>query len=129
MTTDNPHVSLVLPLLQNGEMARLRKAISALADGSLTITLTRQTEAEIRALVQNGEGKEYGVTILETGATCSCPDALYRGVTCKHALALALHTIRTPRAEAPPAEMEAEPEERPVNLKLAKTRPGWVAAA
>lgn len=40
---------------------------------------------------------------------------------CKHAVALALHVIRTPKAEAQ--------EERPYNLKLTKTRPGWVASA
>ncbi len=58
------------------------------------MTLTRQTEAEIRALVKNGEGKEYGVTLTEAGVFCSCPDALYRGSVCKHATTLALAVLR-----------------------------------
>ena len=31
------------------------------------MTLTRQTEAEIRALVRNGEEQEYWVTLTEAG--------------------------------------------------------------
>jgi hypothetical protein len=75
--------------------------------------------------VKNGEGREYGVTITDGAITRSCKDALYRGVVCKHAVALALYTIRTPQAEA---TTEAE-EEQPVNLKLAKVRPGWTFSA
>ena len=64
------------------------------------MTLTRQTEAEIRALVKNGEGKEYGVTLTEAGVFCSCPDALYRGSICKHATTLALAVLRGEVKEA-----------------------------
>ena len=121
----NPHHPLVLSVLQQVSLDRLQKAITLLAEGSVTITLTRQTEAEIRALVKNGEGKEYGVTVTEAGAFCSCPDALYRGVPCKHNALLVLSVLRSPQAaEAPEAE-----EPQPVNLKLTKTRPGWVASA
>ena len=77
MTTTNPHHSLVLAVLQHVSTDRLQRAVNALADGSLTVTLTRQTETELRALVRNGEGREYGVTLTEAGAFCSCPDALY----------------------------------------------------
>jgi uncharacterized Zn finger protein len=94
MTQLNSQLSLVLSVLQQVSTERLQKAVNALADGSLTVTLTRQTEQEIRALVKNGTGKEYGVTLTTTGAFCSCPDALYRGVTCKHATALALMALR-----------------------------------
>jgi hypothetical protein len=66
---------------------RREKAETGLTDGTLTVTLTRQTETEIRALVKNGDGKEYGVTLTEGLTTCSCKDALYRGAICKHALA------------------------------------------
>ncbi len=91
----NPHHPLVLGVLQHVTTDRLQRAVTALADSSLTVALTRQTEAEIRALVKNGEGKEYGVTLTETGVFCSCPDALYRGVTCKHATVLALSVLRS----------------------------------
>jgi predicted nucleic acid-binding Zn finger protein len=86
--------SLVLNVLRQVSTDRLQKAVTALADGSLTMTLTRQTEAEIRALVKNGTGKEYGVTLTEAGVFCSCPDALYRGSVCKHATTLALAVLR-----------------------------------
>lgn len=122
----NPHHSLVLPVLQHVTPERLQKAVNALVDGSLTVTLTRQTEAEIRALVKNGEGKEYGVTLTETGAFCSCPDALYRGVTCKHATIVTLSVLRTAQAETKEPEAEGS---QPYNLKLTKTRPGFAASA
>ncbi len=64
------------------------------------MTLTRQTEAEIRALVKNGEAKEYGVTLTEAGVFCSCPDALYRGSICKHPTTLALAVLRGEMQEA-----------------------------
>ena len=99
MTTTNPHHPLVLAVLQHVSTDRLQRAVNALADGSLTVTLTRQTETELRALVRNGEGREYGVTLTEAGAFCSCPDALYRGVMCKHATVLALAVLRAPQPQ------------------------------
>ena len=99
MTNSNPHHPLVLAVLQHVSTDRLQRAVNALVDGSLTVTLTRQTEAEIRALVKNGEGKEYGVTLAEAGAFCSCSDALYRGVTCKHATIVALSVLRAPQTQ------------------------------
>ena len=99
MTTTNPHHPLVLTVLQHVSTDRLQRAVNALADGSLTVTLTRQTEVEIRALVKNGEGKEYGVTLTTTVVFCSCPDTMYRGVTCKHAAVLALSVLRAPQPQ------------------------------
>src|SRR5439155_20159720 len=93
-TTTNPHHPLVLTVLQHVSTDRLQRAVNALADGTLTVTLTRQTEAEIRAVEKNGEGKEYGVTLSATGVFCSCPDTMYRGVTCKHAAVWALNLSR-----------------------------------
>src|SRR5262245_11847551 len=123
--SSTPHHPFVLTVLQQVSLDRLLKTVTLLAEGSVTVTLTRQTETEIRALVKNGEGKEYGVTLTETGAFCSCPDALYRGVRCKHNALLALTVLRRPQAaEAPETE-----EPQPYNLKLTKTRPGWVASA
>src|SRR2546425_6444275 len=98
MTNSNPHHPLVLTVLQHVSTDRLQRAVNALVDGSLTVTLTRQTEVEIRALVKNGD-KEYGVTLTTTGVFCSCPDTMYRGVTCKHAAVLALSVLRAPQSQ------------------------------
>src|SRR5262245_13130669 len=100
MTHYNSHSPLVLTVLQHVTVDRLQKAVTALAEGSLTITLTGQTADEIRALVKNGEGKEYGVVLTETKVFCSCADALYRGSICKHATTLALALLRGEIKEA-----------------------------
>src|SRR5262245_36540543 len=125
MTTQgtSAHHLLALTVLKIVSPDRLQKAMTALVEGSMTILLTRQTEAEIRALVMNGDGKEYGVTITEGTITCSCRDALYRGVVCKHAVILALHMIRTPQTEAETETKDEKP--RPFGLRLAKVRPSW----
>jgi hypothetical protein len=91
------HSSLLLTILQQVSSERLQRAVCGLADGSLTATLTRQSEAEIRALVKNGDGKEYGVTLTESLIACSCKDALYRGGICKHGVAVALYVLRAPQ--------------------------------
>ncbi|MSQ48170.1 MAG: hypothetical protein EXR78_07245 [Deltaproteobacteria bacterium] len=96
MTLSSIH-SLVLTAVQNVAADRLQKAVCGLADGSLVVTLTRQSDDEIRALVKNGDGKEYGVTLTESLTTCSCKDALYRGGVCKHAVGVALHVLRAPQ--------------------------------
>jgi SWIM zinc finger len=89
--------SLLLHTVQQVSTDRLQRAVCGLADGSFTVTLTRQSESELRALVKNGDGKEYGVTLTETLTTCSCQDSLYRGTVCKHAVALALFVLRNPQ--------------------------------
>ena len=89
--------SLILATVQQVSADRLHRAVCGLADGTLTVTLTRQSEKELRALVKNGDGKEYGVTLTESLTTCSCKDALYRGTVCKHAVALALFVLRNPQ--------------------------------
>jgi hypothetical protein len=98
MTLSSVH-SLVLHAVQEVSSNRLQKAVCGLADGTLTVTLTRQSEGDIRALVKNGGGIEYGVTLTESLTTCSCKDALYRGGVCKHGVAVALHVLRTPQAK------------------------------
>ena len=76
-----PAMSLLLSPLREATPERHRKAVQGLRDGTLTVSLTRQTEAEIRALVRNGDGREYGVSLTEHGTFCSCKDALYRSAT------------------------------------------------
>lgn len=98
------------------EESRLQKGVEGLTAGAYKITLALQTEAEIRGFVANGDGQEYGVVLSEQQAFCSCKDAIYRHGICKHAVALALHTIRNPKVET------REEEPKPLNLKLAKVR-------
>src|SRR5712692_10206876 len=109
-------------ILAKVEAGRVQKAVEGLVNGAYSITVTNQDEEKVRGFVANGDGKQYGVVLTEEHAFCSCPDAMYRKAVCKHAVALALHVIRTPKAEAEEAP-------RPVNLKLAKTRSGWEASA
>lgn len=99
MTAIHSLYSLVLSPIQHVSSDRLQRAVTALAEGTLAITLTRQAETEMRALVKNGEGIEYGVTLTHALSTCSCKDSLYRGVVCKHAVAVALYVLRTPPPE------------------------------
>ena len=87
--------SVMFNVLRQVSPDRLQRAVNALVENSASVTLTRTTDTEIRALVRNGEGHEYGVTLTETGVFCSCRDALYRGQICKHATLLALTVFRT----------------------------------
>lgn len=109
-------------ILAQVEAGRLLKATEGLVTSAYRITPTAQTDTEIRGVVANGDGQQYGVVLTEGRAFCSCPDSIFRHSICKHAVVLALHVIRAPKTEA------AE-EPRPVNLKLAKTRPGWSSCA
>jgi len=92
-------MSYILPTLRSADRERYHTAVHALHEGALTITITRQTDNEIRALVQNGDGRQYGVTVNASLATCSCYDALFRGVTCKHALAVCIRALGQQAAE------------------------------
>jgi predicted nucleic acid-binding Zn finger protein len=113
---------LTQTVLATVEPGRLQKAVEGLVAGAYTITVTGQSEAEVSGFVANGDGKEYGVVLTPARAFCSCPDSMFRHTVCKHAAVLALHVIRTPKAEV----VEAE---RPVNLKLGKARTGFALAA
>lgn len=46
--------------------------------------------------MRNDDSREYGVTLTEAVATCSCKDALSRGVVCKHSIATALFCLQQP---------------------------------
>ncbi|MGH7965430.1 MAG: SWIM zinc finger family protein [Candidatus Binatia bacterium] len=104
-------------VLAKVEAGRLQKAVEGLVSGAYTMTVTEQGEAEIRGFVANGDGKEYGVVLSEGQAFCSCKDTMYRKGICKHAVALAMQAIRTPR----PA-VEEEPQSDPTLPKLARMR-------
>lgn len=106
-------------ILSRVDNDRLHRGVEGLAHGAYTITLTRLTEEHISAYVTNGDNKTYAVTLTEGKACCGCGDAMFRGKTCKHSVALALFVIRTPQGATKP-EMETTP--KPLNLKLAKVR-------
>src|SRR5215210_6089650 len=93
---------------------RLQRGVEGLASGAYTITITRSNQDEISAFVGNGDGKDYSVTLTAMRSFCGCRDAMFRGKTCKHAVALALYAIRTPALDM---QTEAVP---PPDFTLAK---------
>jgi uncharacterized Zn finger protein len=78
---------------------RHNRAVQGLRDHSLIVSLVKQSDAEIRALVRNGDAKEYRVIINDAGALCSCPDAFYRRGPCKHVAAVSIVCLQQ---NAPP---------------------------
>ena len=99
MTQHHSH-TLVLHVVQSVSSDRLQRAVCGLADGTFTVNLTGQSDTEVRGFVSNGDGKQYGVALTAERAFCSCPDSMFRHSTCKHAVVLALHVLRTPQTEA-----------------------------
>jgi uncharacterized Zn finger protein len=108
-------MSIVNHTLSRVDNERLQRGVEGLASGAYSITITRYSEDEISAFVTNGDGKDYSVVLTATRSFCGCRDAMFRGKTCKHVVALALYTIRTPEA-AWATEMPAP------DLSLAKVR-------
>src|SRR4051812_48413457 len=99
MTNISGSFSLLLsPILTGVSPERLQKAVAGIISGEYRVTVTQQTGQEIHGVVINENGQEYRCSILAESATCSCKDAQYRHVLCKHLSALALATIRPPRA-------------------------------
>jgi SWIM zinc finger len=109
--TQSPLCSLVLTALTDIRPDRLQKAVCGLADGSLNVTIARQSAAAIRATVANGGGAEYAVAITPSGAACTCGDATYRKAACKHILAVALRVLGQAEARAGEADL-------PIHLAL-----------
>lgn len=97
--------------LSRVDTERLQRGVEGLASGAYSITMTRQNEDEISAFVSNGDNQQYSVTLTAMRAFCGCKDRMFRGKTCKHAVALALFAIRNP-----PMAVTAP------DLSLAKTR-------
>src|SRR3954467_8190160 len=87
-------MSYLLSTLRAATPERHQLAVRGLRDGTLSITIACRTEQEIRALVKNGDGIEYGVNLSDRGNFCSCKDALYRGVVCKHQIALCVFVLQ-----------------------------------
>lgn len=113
-------------VLSKVEDARFQKAVEGMRSGAYDVTITLRSEEEVRGVVKNPDGKAYGCTLTTAGAFCSCPDALYRGNICKHAVVLALSEIRNPAPLRPFSEPEQLTNTRHApNLKLAKVRQGF----
>jgi len=106
-----------LNIIQKVDRERLQRGVEGLTAGSYKITIASQSDTEIRGFVANGDGQEYGVVLSEGQSFCCCKDTVYRRGICKHAVALALHVIRTPQKEA-----KSEETPKSYNLKLAKVR-------
>lgn len=84
----------LVSILRSSARDRQAKAVHGLTHGTLTVTMIRHTEHEIRAAVRNGAGRVYGVTLKEQDVFCSCFDALYRGAICKHVTAVAVQCLQ-----------------------------------
>src|SRR6266446_2581241 len=80
--------------LRESDPERYQKAVHGLRDGTLTVSITRHTEQEIRAIVKNGDGKEYRCILTDDHTACSCGDNFHRGATCKHALAVVVFCLQ-----------------------------------
>jgi uncharacterized Zn finger protein len=117
MTTKNLPTPLELDVLRTVSFAHLQKAVNALADGRLNVTLMAHADTEIHGRVQNGNGKEYRVLVIVGQTACDCADAIFRKDVCKHAAALALYAIRQLGAR-PAVETAAQPPD----LRLVRTR-------
>ena len=87
-------MSYILSTLRASTPERHQLAVKGLRDGTFTITIAYRTDSEIRALVKNGDGIEYGVNLSDHGNFCSCKDALYRGTVCKHQIALCVFVLQ-----------------------------------
>jgi uncharacterized Zn finger protein len=84
---------VITTVLAKVEENRLARGMKGLASGAYGVRVTHQGDREIRGYVKNGDGGEYGVVLNEGQTFCSCPDAMYRKVICKHSIALALFCL------------------------------------
>jgi hypothetical protein len=112
-------------VLAKVEDTRFHRAVDGTRSGTYQVKITLRNEDEVRGFVKIPNGAEYGCSITPAGAFCSCPDALYRGIICKHAVVLALYDIRNPPYPLKEKTEEGEQQrasEAPPNLKLVRAR-------
>jgi uncharacterized Zn finger protein len=84
--------SFLLTPLRETTRARRDKAEQGVQDGSLSSVITRQTDTALRATVKPGSNT-YAVVLSDHHVLCTCPDNAFRGVVCKHAVAVCLHSL------------------------------------
>ena len=101
-TNSNPNIGYdVYPLVamtataQQMEAARRSKGATI---ANIESNVRRLDQNEYRVKSQSGSG-EYAVVSTEAGWTCSCPDATFRRVTCKHIFAVELSLLLRRRIE------------------------------
>jgi uncharacterized Zn finger protein len=92
-------MSITNHILARVDTERLQRGVEGLASGAYAITVTRFTEDEVSAFVSSGDDVAYSVTLTAVRSFCGCKDSMFRGKTCKHAVALSLYVIRTPEAK------------------------------
>lgn len=110
-------------ILLTADSERLSRAEEGIETRSFSIRLIRNDRAEVSGYVIH-DANEYGVKITPTATFCSCKDAMYRGRSCKHILALAL-TVTYPEAilrTAPSYASEPVSPLPPPNLTLGRVR-------
>jgi SWIM zinc finger len=84
----------LLSILKEADPTRYQRAVQGLRGRSITVTIARHTKQEIRAIVKNGDGREYRCVLADDHAVCSCGDSFYRGSTCKHCLAVVVSLLQ-----------------------------------
>jgi hypothetical protein len=111
-------------VLNKVEGARFQKALEGIREGRYHVKLTFRSDEEVRGLVHTADGNAYGCTLTPEGAFCSCPDALYRGIICKHAVILAVVALREMAPHVPDSDRMSQPvNSLPApDLRLAKVR-------
>src|SRR5262245_59806568 len=87
-------MSLLLFPLRQVSLDRHNRAVQSLRDGTMTVTLVKRTDAEIRALVKNGDSHAYSVLLTEHRPYCDCKDAFWRNVVCKHVVAVCVDCLQ-----------------------------------
>ena len=107
-------------ILAKVESGRLQKAVEGLVGGAYEVTVTRREDLYVAGYVKSGS--EYAITLTEGLATCSCPDSMYRSVTCKHQALFALWLVRHPVEEH-------STDERKPDLSLVKVQKGFAFSA
>src|SRR5262245_54665342 len=96
-------------VLNKVEGARFQKALEGIREGRYRVKVTFRSEMEVRGLIHTADDTAYGCTLTPDGAFCSCPDALYRGTTCKHAVVLAVTALREMPLPIPDSRETAQP--------------------
>src|SRR3954452_24791939 len=96
--------AFVLQAVEQISPEHLQGAVCGLADGTLTVRLTGHSSVAVCGSVQHARSQErYAVTLSAPRVCCSCPEFRFHRVPCTHAVAVALHVLRTAGPEAPRA--------------------------
>jgi hypothetical protein len=84
--------------------ARTAKALELLSGADRWLKIRRKADGVKLYVVPGSHGRVYWTNLHE----CTCPDAVNRGVECKHRIAVALHVAKV-NAERPKARRSSKP--------------------